>query len=91
MEHEKGKYEDQITLFALGVLKGYELKQLEEHLGAGWEICEKVLRENELVLSSLAYSLDDSPLSPQVENKIFDRIEAQETAPAGRRLTISHG
>ena len=82
MEHEKGKYEDQITLFALGVLKGYELRQLEEHLGAGCEICEKVLRENELVLSSLAYSLDDSPLSPQVENKIFDRIEAQETAPA---------
>jgi len=41
-----------------------------------------VLRENELVLSSLAYSLDDSPLSPQVENKIFDRIEAQKTAPA---------
>ena len=79
MSHEKGKYEDQITLFALGVLKGYELKQLEEHLDAGCEICEKVLRENELVLSSLAYSLEDSPLSPEVENKVFDKIEARET------------
>jgi anti-sigma-K factor RskA len=82
MGHDKGKYEDQINLFALGLLKGYELRQLEEHLDAGCEICEKALRENELVLSSLAYSLEDSPLSPQVENKIFDRIEAQETAPS---------
>lgn len=82
MGHDKEKYEDQITLFALGLLKGYELRQLEEHLDAGCEICEQLMRESELTLSSLAYSLDDSPLSPQVENKIFDRIEAQETAPS---------
>jgi len=80
MGHDKEKYEDQITLFALGALKGYELRQLEEHLSTGCEICAKVLRENELVLSSLAYSLDDSPLSPEVENKIFERIEDQEKA-----------
>jgi anti-sigma-K factor RskA len=81
MVHEEGKYEDQITLFALGVLKGYELRELEEHLSTGCEICEKVLRENEIVLSSLAYSLEDSPLSPEVENKIFERIEDQDKAP----------
>jgi len=88
MAHERNKYEDQINLFALGLLKGYELRELEDHLDAGCEICEKALRENELVLSSLAYSLDDSPLSPQVENKIFDRIEVQETAP-GKSSTFS--
>jgi anti-sigma-K factor RskA len=81
MVHKEGKYEDQLNLFALGLLKGYELRMIEEHLGAGCEICEKVLRENELVFSSLAYSLEDSPLSAQVENKIFDSIEVQETAP----------
>ena len=80
MGHDKEKYEDQITLLALGVLKGYELRELEEHLSTGCEICAKVLRENELVLSSLAYSLEDSPLSPEVENKIFERIEDQEKA-----------
>ena len=81
MSHEKGKYDDELTLFALGLLKGYEQRMLEEHLGTGCEVCEQVLRENEIVLSSLAYSLDDSPLSPRIETKIFDRIDAQESNP----------
>lgn len=76
MSHEREKYEDQITLFALGLLKGYELRQLEEHLDTGCEVCAELMRENELALSSLAYSLDDSPLDPGIETKIFDKIEA---------------
>ncbi len=82
MGHDKEKYEDQITLFALGLLKGYELRQLEEHLDTGCEICEQLMRESELTLSSIAYSLDDSPLAPEIEAKIFDKIEAQESAPS---------
>jgi len=80
MGHDKEKYQDELTLFSLGLLKGYEQRMVEEHLGTGCEICLKVLRENELVLSSLAYSLDDSPLAPGIETKIFDKIEAQESA-----------
>ena len=79
MGHNKEKYEDQITLFALGLLKGYELRQLEEHLDTGCEICEQLIRENELALNSIAYSLEDSPLDPGIETKIFDKIEAQES------------
>lgn len=79
MSHSREKYEDQINLFVLGLLKGYELRQLEEHLDTGCEICEELVRENELTLSSLAYSLDNSPLNPEIETKILDKIEAQET------------
>ena len=82
MGHNKEKYEDQITLFALGLLKGYELRQLEEHLDTGCEICEQLIRENKLALNSIAYSLDDSPLDPEIETKIFDKIEAQESTPS---------
>lgn len=81
MSHDRDKYEDQITLFALGLLKGYELRQLEEHLDTGCEVCEQLMRENDLVLSSLAYSLDDSPLDPSIETKIFDKIETIEPSP----------
>ena len=81
MSHNKEEYQDQLTLFSLGLLKGYELRMLEEHLGTGCEICLQVLRDNELVLSSLPYSLDDSPLSPQIESQIFQKIDEQGSAP----------
>jgi len=82
MGHDKEQYQDELTLFSLGLLKGYERRMIEEHLGTGCEVCLKVMRENELALSSLAYSLDDSPLAPEIETRIFDKIEAQESAPS---------
>jgi len=85
MSHDREKYEDQITLFALGLLKGSELRQLEEHLDSGCEVCEELMRENDLVLSSLAYSLDDSPLDPAIETKILGKIDAIEPKAAEPR------
>jgi len=82
MGHDKEQYQDELTLFSLGLLKGYERRMIEEHLGTGCEVCLQVMRENELALSSLAYSLDDSPLAPEIETRIFDKIEAQESAPS---------
>ncbi len=82
MSHPKDQYQEELTMFSLGLLKGYELKMLEEHLGTNCEICLQALKENEMVLSSLPYSLHDSPLSPEIENRIFAKIEKQETVPA---------
>ena len=87
MSHPKEKYQDELTLYSLGLLQGYELRILEEHLGTGCEICLQALQENEMVLSSLPYSLDDSPLSPEVESRIFAKIEEQESAPAKSEKT----
>lgn len=81
MSHDKDKYQDDLTLFSLGLLKGYEKRVIEEHLGTGCEICLQIMKENELVISSLAYSLDDSPLDPNIETKIFDQIDTQESLP----------
>jgi len=82
MSHDKEKYQDELTLFSLGLLEGDEKKVMEEHLDAGCEICLRLLKENELVVSSLAYSLDDTPIDPGVEAQIFDKIDAVEYTPA---------
>ena len=82
MSHEKEKYQDELTLFSLGLLEGDEKKMMEDHLDTGCEVCLKLLRENELVVSSLAYSLDDSPIDPGIEAEIFDKIDDKEFAPA---------
>ncbi len=87
MSHPKEKYQDELTLYSLGLLQGYELRILEEHLGTGCEVCLQALKENEIVLSSLPYSLDDSPLSPEVEDKIFTSIEKQECVLAESEKT----
>ncbi|MEM7008971.1 MAG: anti-sigma factor, partial [Thermodesulfobacteriota bacterium] len=81
------QYEDQLTLFSLGLLEGSELRAVQQCLDSGCEECLKALRENEMVISSLAYSLDDSPLSPEVENKIFKQIEQEQATPAKQPKT----
>ena len=87
MSHEKEKYQVELTLFSLGLLEGYELRMIEEHLSTGCEVCLEVLKENELVVSSLAYSLDDSPLNPELGTKIFDKIDALESIRAKKPST----
>jgi anti-sigma-K factor RskA len=81
MSHDKEKYQDELTLFSLDLLEGDEKKRIEEHLKTGCEVCLRLLKENELVVSSLAYSLDDSPIDPGVEAQIFDKIDAGEFTP----------
>ncbi len=81
MIHDKEKYQDELTLFSLGLLEGDEKKMMEEHLDTGCEICLQLLKENELVVSSLAYSLDDNPIDPGVEVQIFDKIDGRDFTP----------
>jgi len=79
MDH-KTEFEDRIALFALGLLTGYELRKIEEHLKTGCESCNALLEDSELVFTNLPYALPDSPLSPDVERRILDKIEETETA-----------
>jgi anti-sigma-K factor RskA len=81
MNHDKEKYQDELTLFSLGLLKGDKKKMIEEHLDTGCEVCLQLVQENERVVSSLAYSLDDSPIDPRVEAEIFDKIDARDFKP----------
>lgn len=77
MSHKK-EYEDQIALFALGLLSGYELREIEAHLEEGCEICEGLLKDNDIVFNSLSYSLEDSPVPDEIKKKIFEKLEAGE-------------
>jgi RNA polymerase sigma-70 factor (ECF subfamily) len=77
MEH-KDDFEELVTLHALGVLKGEELKEVEEHLRNGCKACRNILEETELVLSLLPYSLADSPLPKNLLGKILRRIDSSE-------------
>ncbi|MEQ9619541.1 MAG: anti-sigma factor [Deltaproteobacteria bacterium] len=77
MPHKK-EYEDQIALYALGLLEGEELREVEEHLESGCAICEGLLEDSGVVFNNLAFSLEDSPLPDNLESKIFDRLETTE-------------
>ena len=87
MRHDPKLYEDQIVLLSLGVLKGNELRALEEHLSGGCETCEKLLAENEAVASSIPYALEDIPLSESVGERIFEAIESIES----KELRVHNG
>ena len=86
MDH-KTEFEDRIALFALGLLAGYELRKIEEHLDTGCEVCNALLEDSELVFTNLPYALPDSPLSPDLEKRILDKIEETETT--GRKPLLS--
>ncbi len=74
-QNHKTEYEDQIALFALGLLTGYELRKIEEHLATGCEICTALLEDSETVFTNLPYVLKDSPLSPELEDRILDKLD----------------
>ena len=75
MDHKK-KYEDQIALYALGLLTGDELKELEAYLETGDEECLSLLEDCETVFTNLPYALEDSPLPPGLEDKIMDSLDS---------------
>ena len=77
MDH-KTEYEDQIALFALGLLTGYELRKIEEHLATGCKICNELLEDSETVFTNLPYVLKDSPISPDLEDRILDKLDSFE-------------
>lgn len=87
MNHKK-EYEDQIALFALGLLTGYELREIEAHLEEGCEICEGMLKDNDIVFNSLPYCLEDHPVPNEIEKKIFEKLEAGEQL---RDKDLTHG
>ena len=75
MEH-KDDFEELVTLHALGLLKGEELNEVEEHLRNGCKACRDMLEEAESALSLLPYSLAYYPLSENVLGKILLRIDS---------------
>lgn len=75
MSH-KTEYEDQIALFALGLLREHELREIEEHLKEGCGICEELLKESDMVFNALPYCLEDTPVPAHIEKRIFETLEA---------------
>jgi len=80
MSH-KQEYEDNITLYSLGLLSGAELEELKRHIESGCATCEKLLEESNIVFSALPYGLEDVPVPDSLEDSIFDKIELREEVP----------
>lgn len=74
----KNEFEELISLYALGTLNEGELWELEEHLNTGCKVCRKLLKDTESVLSLLPYSLDDTQLSPEIRDQVWEKIESAE-------------
>jgi anti-sigma-K factor RskA len=84
----KTEYEDQIALYSLGLLRGEELREVEEHLAEGCDICEGLLKDSDTVFTNLPYSLEDTPLPEGLERKIFKSIGQRRPAPKESLLSI---
>lgn len=89
MDH-KTEYEDQIALFALGLLTGYELRKIEEHLGTGCKICNELLEDSETVFTNLPYVLKDSPISPDLEDRILEKLDSIEEKHTANGKSFLH-
>jgi anti-sigma-K factor RskA len=72
--HER--FEELISIYALGALDGNETREVEEHLKTGCAFCQEMLKENEEILSLIPYSLSSSAPFPRVKDKLFQRIRA---------------
>lgn len=77
MSHKK-EYEDQIALYSLGLLSGSELVELREHIESGCGVCKKLLEDSNTVFTALPHSLEDMPVPPTLEKRIFERLESKE-------------
>lgn len=89
MDH-KTEYEDQIAPFALGLLTGYELRKIEEHLGTGCKICNELLEDSETVFTNLPYVLKDSPISPDLEDRILEKLDSIEERHTANGKSFLH-
>lgn len=79
-------YEDQIALYSLGLLEGEELREIEEHLAEGCEICTAMLKDSDTVFTNLPLCLDDAPLPEHLEKKILDRLV--DKGPVGQKSPV---
>ncbi len=77
MDHRQ-ELEELFSLYSLGLLSGEDLKKVEEHLKSGCRECLEIFKETELALSLIPYSLNDSPLSKELRDKVWERIELSE-------------
>lgn len=87
-QNHKTEYEDQIALFALGLLTGYELRKIEEHLESGCEVCTGLLEDCEEVFTNLPYALKDEPLSPELEGQIMDKLDEPRVSHSPERKSF---
>ncbi len=82
----KAEYEDQIALYSLNLLEGAELKEIEEHLAEGCEVCTAALADSNTVFTNLPLCLEDAPLPEDLEKKILGRLADRE--PAGEKSSV---
>ncbi len=70
--HER--FEELISVYALGALDGNEVTEIEDHLKSGCAFCQEMLKENEEVLSLIPFSLHSSAPLPGVKDKLFQKV-----------------
>ncbi|MFI5323463.1 MAG: anti-sigma factor domain-containing protein [Thermodesulfobacteriota bacterium] len=84
----KTEYEDQIALYSLGLLQGEELREIEEHLAEGCDICRGLLKDSDTVFTSLPLCLEDTPIPKDLEKKIFEDLVDRK--PPGETSLLSN-
>jgi anti-sigma-K factor RskA len=70
------RFDELPSIYALGTLDGEELREFEEHLKSGCAICEQTLKETEMILSLMPYSLPPVQPSPELKERLLKKIKA---------------
>ena len=74
LEHNKVT-EELIYLYALNSLIGDDLMEVQKHINMGCDICTQILKETEIVLNLLPYSLDDYRVSDNVRKELIETVK----------------
>jgi anti-sigma-K factor RskA len=73
--------EEEYSLYALGILEGPELAELEAHLQRRCPLCTRALAEMREVVDLLPFAAAEARPSPRVRTRLLERIGAK-PAPA---------
>lgn len=78
LDHNKVT-EELIYLYALNSLAGDDLMEVQKHITMGCDICTQILKETEIVLNMLPYSLDDYRVSDNVRYELIEAVKKKLT------------
>jgi len=80
-EHSLEEGRERAALYALGALRGDELREFEHHLAAGCAMCAEEVAAFAPVVAEMGHAASPSTPRPEVRDRVWQRIGAQGMSP----------
>jgi anti-sigma-K factor RskA len=82
------QFRELIEAYAIGSLDAPERAQVEAHLAAGCDDCDKALQEARWLVSQLAYLAPNAEPSAMLKGRLLQTVRAEATGGAAQRQVI---